>query len=257
MGSLIAYDLVRHYWMEVNGTMRVGAEALAALKAVESFDGGEKKELQHGVATHDDRARFRRDQRRCWRAVNHWWWRVPHPLVTESKMPGRARWLISDLVTLGCPLTYAPVLIADDLDDFNRKIQLRELLVGPPNRSQHVNKGRFSVMLSEEADVFRPFRILNHGAPFALTRWTNFYFPNDPIGGSLQNVLLKGIEDVPLDPVGSRICGARAHVSYWNPKNKAARPAIKKLKAIPKDHPLGLRRHYPVAAPVRVLESIR
>lgn len=239
LGSLIAYDLIRHYWMEVNGKLSVDR---AKIDAVERFDGGEPKDMQHGVATHDDRIRFRNDQRQCWRDVNEWWWREPHPLVTESKKPGRARWLISDLVTLGCPFTYAPVLVADDLSDFSLKIRLRELVVCPPNRSQHVNPGRFTVPLSEEADVFTSFPILNHGAPFALTRWTNVYYTNDLIGGPLHNVLQNGIEDVPLVPIRLRN-PMKAHVNYWNRHRAAARPAIEALTAILKDHPLGYRKH--------------
>ena len=233
LGSLIAYDLIRHYWMEVNGKLAVDP---AEIDAVERFDGGECKDKQHGVATHTDRTLFRNEQQQCWRDVNEWWWREPYPLAAESQKPGRARWLISDLVTLGCPLTYAPVLMADDLNDFNLKIGLRELVVCPPNRSQHVNPGRFTVPLSEEAEVFKPFPILNHGAPFAVTRWTNFYYTNDLVGGPLQNVLQNGIQDVPLEPV--HIWNPmEAHVNYWNCDRPAARPAIKALTAILTDHP--------------------
>jgi hypothetical protein len=243
LGSLIAYDLVRHYWMEVNGKLRVDS---AKIEAVEQFDGGEGKDLQHGVATHGDRTRFRDDQQQCWRDVNDWWRREPNPLLIESKSPGRARWLISDLMTLGCPLTYAPVLMADDLEDFDSKIRLRELVTCPPNRSQHVNRGRFTVPLSQEAEVFNSFPILNHGAPFALTRWTNFYYTNDLIGGPLQNVLLNGIEDVPLEPIRMRMNPMKAHFNYWNRDCAAGRPAIDALAGILKNHPLGLRRTCPL-----------
>lgn len=238
LGSLIAYDLIRHYWMVVNGKLGVDP---AKIDAVERFDGGEPKDQQHGTATHADRIRFRNDQQQSWRDVNEWWWRESYPRVTESQEPGRARWLISDLVTLGSPLTYAPVLMADDLNDFNLKISLRELVVCPPNRSQHVNKGRFTVPLSEEAEVFTSFPILNHGAPFAITRWTNFYYTNDLIGGPLHNVLQNGIQDVPLEPLRMRN-PLKAHVNYWNCDCPAARPAIETLTAILKGHPLSLRR---------------
>jgi hypothetical protein len=241
LGSLIAYDLVRHYWMEVNGTLAVDP---ARIDAVERFDGGEPRDMQHGVPTHADRERFRNDQRQSWCDVNEWWWRESEPLVTESHAPGRARWLISDLVTLGCPLTYAPVLMADDLTDFKLKISLRELVVCPPNRSQHVKPGRFTVPLSEEAEVFTSFSILNHGAPFAVTRWTNFYYTNDVIGGPLRPVLQNGIEDIPLEPIRMRN-PMTAHVNYWSDR-PAARPAIEALRTILTDHPLGLRRRiYP------------
>ena len=48
LGSLIAYDLVRHYWMEVNGKLEVDP---VKIDAVERFDGGEPKDKQHGIPT--------------------------------------------------------------------------------------------------------------------------------------------------------------------------------------------------------------
>ena len=44
------------------------------------------------------------------------------------------------------------------------------------------------------------FPILLQGAMFASTRWTNFYFSNDPVGGQRTPVFLKGIEEQPLEP---------------------------------------------------------
>jgi len=234
LGSLIAYDILRHYWMEVNGRLRVDPEKL---RAVESFDGGEGRGEQHGVASSGDPEKFRRDQQQCWRDLNAWWREKPEVTMMEATKRGHARWLITDLVTLGCPITYGPLLLADSLDDFGKKIRLRELLTCPPNRSQHMNAGRFSVSLSAEADVFDPFPILGHGAPFALTRWTNFYFTNDIVGGSLGNVLLGGIEDVPLAPTGMRLRPDIAHISYWNEIRAAAAPSIARLKGILQDHP--------------------
>jgi hypothetical protein len=47
----------------------------------------------------------------------------------------------------------------------------------------------------------------------------------------------------PLDPVGMRMRPTTAHVNYWNRDCAAARPAIEKLAAILKDHPLGCGGH--------------
>src|SRR5205085_10299053 len=105
---------------------------------------------------------------------------------------GRARWLVTDLVSLGCPMTHAALLLADGLKDLEDKKSLRELLTCPPDRSKHLNKARFSVQLDAEAKRIVDFPILPQGAMFACTRWTNFFFLNDPVGGPLASVFLRG-----------------------------------------------------------------
>src|SRR5262249_44045005 len=46
------------------------------------------------------------------------------------------RWLISDLVTLGSPLTHAEFLIAADQADLERRVAARELPQSPPYRER-------------------------------------------------------------------------------------------------------------------------
>ena len=69
-----------------------------------------------------------------------------------------------------------------------------------------------------------PTLILHHAAPFAATRWTNFFFADDPIGGPLANVFGYGVKDFEVVP--SKLCveparwydplaGIRLHTSYW------------------------------------------
>jgi hypothetical protein len=233
LGSVIAYDVIRHYWAEINGSLRVAPEDL---DAVERFDGGNELPPGSGLETHTDAIRFRKDQRQCWRSVNAWWLEQPYLARESVEAPGRARWLVTDLVTVGSPLTYAALLLADGTADLAEKKTLRELITCPPDRSRHVNKGRFSVWLSEEADRFTNYPILGHQAAFAITRWTNMYFSNDPIGGPLDKVFLRGIEELPLEPGTLRWRPASSHVSYWKTKNHkavaAAEPCIERLREI-------------------------
>jgi hypothetical protein len=56
-------------------------------------------------------------------------------------------------------------------------------------------------------------RILHHGAPFAITRWTNLYFPGDIIGGRVSHLFGAGIKDVELGGCCAR--SWRSHVHYW------------------------------------------
>jgi len=233
LGSLIAYDVVRHYWAEVNGRIAV---APVDFEDVERFDGG--NDIQEGVPfdTHKDAKKFRSDQGQCWRKVNRWWFGRRQIPQEEAQRPGGARWLVTDLVTLGSPLTYAPLLMADGLCDLEEKKRLREVLTCPPDRSRHVNRGRFTVALSQEADRFQNYPILAHHAVFAITRWTNFYFRNDPVGGPLGTVFLNGIEDRVLETGSLRGRPLSAHVSYWKNRDgklaEPAKPCVEELRQI-------------------------
>ena len=228
LGSLIAYDILRHYWPEVNSRLSVDPRDIAS---VEQFDGGKVDTTMTDVSTHQNPIRFRDDQTTCWHVANAWWLSQVRVTSAETKRPDRSRWLVTDLITLGCPLTYAPLLLADGLADLDHKKQLRELLTCPPDRSRHLSKGHFTVKLSAEADRFLDFSILPQGAMFAITRWTNFFYTNDPVGGPLGHLFLRGIDDQPLKPIGLR-SPLRAHISYWDKTRTAAAPCIATLRDI-------------------------
>ena len=215
LGSVIAYDILKHYWQEVNGKMPVDPEKFAA---VESFKGSEDEKPIPGLDQHTDAEKFRRDQHDAWRYLCLKGGKpagVAMPFDKDKNPPHDARWLVSDLVTLGCPLTYAPLLMADGVEDVTNKINLRELPTCPPDRSKHLNPGRFTVKLSAELErIHDNMDILPQSAQFATVRWTNFYFHNDPIGGPLANNFGNGVHDFPLD--GPALRPITAHIGYWN-----------------------------------------
>ena len=223
LGSVIAYDLLRHYWAEINGGIEVSPECLAA---IECFDGGNEMPEGSKIMTHQCLAGFREDQSEGWRRVNSWWLGRRSVPGIEATKAGRGRWLVTDLITIGSPLAYAPLLLADGAADLKQKQRLRELPTCPPDRSREVNKGRFVVKLSDELERFIDYHIIGHQAPFAITRWTNLCFSNDPVGGKLAPAFLNGIEDHELDP--KSCCWLSSHVSYWkttkNPETKDKRP---------------------------------
>lgn len=101
--------------------------------------------------------------------------------------------------------------------------------------------GHFTVKLSAEIERIHDYDILPQGAHFAVTRWTNFYFGNDWIGGPLGNVFGTGIEDHELTGPALRPVGA--HIGYWNPGLAGAEPAISRLaeilKSVNKEVPSG------------------
>ena len=227
LGSVIAYDILRHYWHEVNGQIPVDA---LDFTEVESFEGGNGHASFPGATPYTDTDRFRSAQRKAWQALNR---RSPAGVRISKKntasKPGR-RWIVTDLVTLGSPLTYAPLMLADNAEGLDEKKRLRELPTCPPDRSRNLNPGRFTVKLSAEAERFQDYDILPQGAYFALTRWTNLYFNNDPVGGPLGSAFGRGVEDVGLD--GSGFSPIAAHLGYWSSSKPGTKPARARLEAI-------------------------
>lgn len=231
LGSVIAYDILKHYWQEVNGKIPVDP---AKIVAVEGFCGNNGEPVPDHPSPHHDADRFRRDQHAAWRDLNRGKPAgEPLPLDPARNPSHDARWLISDLVTLGSPLTYAPLLMAKDIADLDAKIKLRELPSCPPDRSHHLNPGHFTVKLSAELERLADYDILPQSAQFATVRWTNFFFKNDPIGGPLGSIFGPGIDDRPLD--GPPLRPITAHIGYWNKTLSGGGECVGRLESILKN----------------------
>ena len=252
LGSVIAYDILRHYWAQVNGQLPVARSSVAE---VESFDPHNNRACFDGAKPYHRRRRFREAQHRLWQAISA---RVPagvnlpldelwHADVAlrrglhddagrDARPLGRppqwlpSRWLVSDLVTLGSPLAHAPVLLAGGLRDLDRKRRRRELPTCPPDRSRHLAPGRFTVALSAELQGPYDYPILHHGAHFAMTRWTNFWFPGDPVGGPLRRPFGYGIHDERL-PDGGR--WPWSHTRYWAHRRRGCVPLLRHMLCNP------------------------
>jgi hypothetical protein len=123
---------------------------------------------------------------------------------------------VTDLVTLGSPLTHLGFLSGQTDSELKSAIDQRELPACPPR----LDDGKLSYTLSYTVKGGeRTFQALHHGACFAATRWTNLYFPHngflqgDLIGGPLAGKLGWGIDDQPVRP-GKRT-GLLSHLDYW------------------------------------------
>ena len=232
LGSVIAYDILKFYWQEVNGKIKVNPDQFAA---IESYEGGNGKAPDPGLPPHENAEKYRGDQYAAWLYLNREKPAgVAMPWQKDRDPPHDARWLISDLVTLGCPLTYAPLLMAKGVEDLTSMIALRELPTCPPDRSKHLNPGRFTVRLSAEIERIEDFDVLPQSAQFATVRWTNFYFDNDPIGGPLAEIFGKGVDDHALK--GPALRPITAHIGYWNKlKLKDAPRCVEHLEKILKN----------------------
>ena len=117
--------------------------------------------------------------------------------------------------------------MADDSDDFISRFQDREFPSCPPvmeNGKTHYSR-RYVFEDETGNKVVRNARVLHHAAPFAVVRWTNFFFPyrnlvfGDIIGGPVGPMFGPGIRDVAVRPEsksGWRSFLLSSHTRYWH-----------------------------------------
>jgi hypothetical protein len=124
LGSILAYDLVSYCWARRGESHAVTEgtpefEALCELeRAIAALARNEASALE---AYRDAQTNFGRLLRMR-----------PRPQAGETD----TRWLITDLVTLGSPLSHAEFLLANSAADFEKRKQDREFPTSPPLREQ-------------------------------------------------------------------------------------------------------------------------
>ena len=214
LGSMIAYDLLNLYWCSINSDTKTTDTSileqieLAAHRLVQAAKKHRKNPTDMAAQQfyETELATFREAQFACWKSLH-------------GQLPS---WRISDLITIGSPLSHARLLMAMNPFHLGRKIVDREYPVCPPvteaNETFTVGTDtirRFSYNDPQSPTPPRP-RLLNHSAPFALTRWTNLYFENDYVGGPINGVLGVGILDKCLRAKKHGGIPFRSHTTYWN-----------------------------------------
>lgn len=204
LGGVVAYDAVRLLWRErlggVDGDVSVDDTEVAS--ASQELLAAERSGDQARVEA--AREAFRAAQASVFAAM-------------AASEPGR--WRITDLVTLGAPLAHAAWLLAADGDDLAVRVGERELPTCPPQPS---GPDTPSFLYGDDQRRF------HHGAVFALTRWTNMWFPGDPVGGPVRGVgelgagpldrdagLGVGVADIPLPGPRGLLRGLASHSTYW------------------------------------------
>ncbi len=193
LGSVIALDILYHYWIRVREEHgRDDSVTQPALKALE-------KALRNGdpLSVEDIHVH----QKAIWR---------------ELRKLG-FKWRVTDLVTLGSPLTHLPFLTGLSGAEFSDRLLQRELPKSPPV----LDGGRLSYWVRYQGSEGRQRSLAmpHHAALFAATRWTNIYFPHDgwiggdPVGGPLAGLFGPGVKDI---AVRTAHWGGRLnHVDYW------------------------------------------
>jgi hypothetical protein len=97
-----------------------------------------------------------------------------------------ARWLITNFITLGCPLTHAEFLLVSSAHDLESRKEGREFSTSPPLRERLdpevvARARRAGLPISGDAPRLFCFPFgtdcwqLHHAAPYAAVRWTNIY----------------------------------------------------------------------------------
>lgn len=209
LGSAICYDIIRLYWSEVY--LSHGSPATVNQTSLRNYE----RLLPLDLAT-TAIVDYRRAQRDLWSEYR----RLGHP------------WLITDLITIGSPLTHAGTLLAKSQADLNSRITDLELPTSPPQPPAGAFPRQETYLVDGH---IRTIRMPTSAAPFALTRWTNLYAPTraivfgDPIGGPVASAFGVGIVDVAVRFSSFwRRNLPLAHTSYWrepfaDPNAKATR----------------------------------
>ncbi|MGJ4858276.1 hypothetical protein AB4037_05765 [Labrys sp. KB_33_2] len=223
LGSVIAYDLVRLLWAEEYAARTFApagrvADALAAVRKA-----GEDLNAKPSDAGLLDA--YQIAQKGLFAGLR------------EAHSDPRKRWLISDLVTLGCPLTHAEFLIARDLEALKQDVEARRLPSAPPATEA---SGDYAYPVPDPtAAAMR----LHHAAPFSLVRWTNIYDPGklalfgDIISGPVRGNFGTGVRDVAVRisgrvPLIGRIF---THTRYWDEDKGAAQSLVALRQALKLD----------------------
>jgi hypothetical protein len=206
LGTAIAYDLIKLLWAEYY--FLNDPDKFKTIKDEELAD--HFQQLEQAVANakaldtpSGDVQAFRKSQH------------LSFKYLRETGNP----WLITDLVTMGSPLAHAGHLFAQEKGLFDKLKLQREYPICPP----YVQPPDLHWIL-ESKDVVHStmgkLKYFNHSSPFAVTRWTNFYYSTDYVGGPVAPLFGKGIEDIAIEKRRGFFAYPTGHTTYWDFNNK-------------------------------------
>lgn len=228
LGTVVAYDMLRAYYSRINDVLP-DPDLLG-----EDFEQLDRGSLDKAAA----RAAGRGVVARIAQIVDDARTRIAAGTAGPDDAKLRS-WLVTDFVTLGSPLTHALYLMcrgrkeSELRQDFDRRVREREFPTCPPQLLDRDCRLTFHNPKTGK-------RQFHHGGQFALTRWTNLYFPasqllwGDAIGGEVGS-LFGGdsggnIADVPIFTNAAKRDAFFAHVLYWDLERGADAPHIEALK---------------------------
>lgn len=216
LGTVVAYDMLRRYFSRV----------CADLPPVEDLGSGfaeiDAANWQPaGTASAADKKAMRQKARCVVADIATAAEKANSQKNSDGEIKKTTTWLVTDFVTLGSALSHAIFLMCQGNDrrhldaDFYRRIAEREFPTCPPKRLD--NDGLLTFRNPKTAE-----KRIHHGALFALTRWTNIYFPmvqilwGDAIGGKLAPTFGSHIVDFPVSTKTSGEADFFTHTAYWD-----------------------------------------
>ena len=235
LGSMLAYDLISYFWAKrpearvlIEGTKEFEAfrEMETVLDDTEWQNAGKAATSETAISkpTVSDAAIDRYLEAQT---------KLGHLLRCRAKPAEKAadtRWLISDFITLGSPLSHAEFLMASGREDLKKRKRDREFPISPPLRERldpkAVSRAEAAGFPSNTKELLAfPFDKnawqLHHAAPFAVVRWTNIHDParlvafGDLISGPVAPVFGEAIIDVDLKKLRGRQSWRFTHTRYW------------------------------------------
>ena len=128
----------------------------------------------------------------------------------QEQKKKNGNWLVSDLITIGSPLTYASILLANNSIEFEKLKEYREISTSPPDLDN--KKLSYSSKSTGNQKMIA-------SAVFATTRWTNIYSSNkflifgDIISGPVAHLFGDSIQDIDINSDYNR--KLFDHTKYW------------------------------------------
>lgn len=216
LGSVIAYDLIKFLWIEYYKTYQNEAIAryFRSTKDHQKLRIDRLKKSVGNLKSSENVQEFTNAQAEAF-------------LHLSGIGNG---WLISDFISIGSPLTHVEQLLVPKGSDFTELKKQKVFPVCPPinypknfdfiqnSKEIEIGNGLLSeVRINSSKRVVQYF---SHSSPFSVTRWKNYYFSSDYIGGPLSHLFGMGIQDqemklekkwlIPFLPGG--------HTRYWDQK---------------------------------------
>ncbi len=203
LGGIVAYDALRLLWAK-----RTGGDVGRILENVDDSDlvDAARSLPGSGSAADETLKAFCGKQYALYERLSEPERYIPVPkIVCGHPQPiMQPMWKVTDLVTLGSPIAYPVLLLADGkAGEFQDLVAERQLPTCPP---QEVDGGGYRY--EPTAGKGKKY---HHGAMFAVTRWTNVYARGDFAGGPIvgetlgSGVINKVLRGLPIV----------SHSKYW------------------------------------------
>ena len=224
LGGIVAYDALRLLWAKRTGGdngLTVGllndGNVVQAAKSLELLSPESRQSLASVSARSDPVARqqlmdFCARQYELHENLSEKAYHIPGQAIVsgQQQLVQVPVWKITDLITLGSPIAYPELLLADgNPQEFHDLVEERQLPTCPPQ--------------PVDGDGYRyegtpgEGKRYHHGAMFAVTRWTNAFASGDFAGAPItadtlgSGVINKELRGWPL----------LSHSKYWiNPRGK-------------------------------------